>query len=168
MTLASLKTDLATIQKKLASGDYMRDALAGRTDELMSFQYQQLFNGKQSNGEDIRPYYSEDLKPIGYFRSKETAERYSAWKETGIPYPFKANRNPDAPNLYIDGTFHSELGVVLGEDMMVIKGTTNYADGIVAKYGLQTFGLDAQSWGEMLNERGVADDVLTKIIEDIK
>ncbi len=168
MTLASLRTSLESIQKGLAEGRYAKDCLSSREQEIMSFQYQQLFDGKQSNGEDIRPYYSEDLKPMGYFHTKQTAANYAAWKESGISYPFRANRNPDAPNLYIDGTFHSELGVEFGEEALTIKGMTQYATGIVAKYGLQTFGLSAQSWGEMLNERGVAEEILTKIIEDIK
>ena len=165
MTFASLKQSLADIQKGLQSGAYAKHALEGRRDEVMVFQHQQLFNGKQSNGENIRPYYSEDLKPQGYFRSKDSAERYAAWKQVGV---VRGNRDPDAPNLYINGKFHDELGVELGENTITIKGFTPYAAQIVDKYGIATFGLTAQSWGEMLNQRGMAQEIMDAIIQDIR
>lgn len=167
MTLQRLITNLKSVEEGLQRGKFVREALIPRADEIMTFQYQQLFEGKASNGEDIRPYYSEDVKPNGYFRSKESADRYIAWKQTGIPYPFRANRNPDAPNLFITGKFHEELKVDFGSDTMTIKGGTSYADGIVAKYGIGTFGLTAESWGEMINERGVGQDVMNEVIKTI-
>lgn len=167
MTLAGLRNNVKAIRDGIADGSIMRKVLDPRRDEIMTFQYQQLFDGKGSNGEDIRPYYTEDVKPSGYFRSVEEAQAYARWKETGIPYPFKANRNPDAPNLYINGKFHSELDVYLLPDTVVINASTPYAAGIVNKYGLGTFGLTAESWGEMLNERGVAQDVMDYIIQEI-
>lgn len=167
MTLEGLRSSLTTIRDGLADGSIMRRVLDPRRDEIMTFQYQQLFDGKASNGEDIRPYYTEDLKPRGWFHSVETAQAYARWKEEGIPYPFKANRNPDAPNLYINGKFHSELECYLLPDTIVISARTPYAANIVDKYGLGTFGLTAESWGEMINERGVAQDVMNYITNTI-
>ena len=167
MTLQGLRGSLTAIRDGLADGSIMRKVLDPRKDEIMTFQYQQLFDGKASNGEDIRPYYTEDLKPQGWFHSVESAQAYSRWKETGIPYPFKANRNPDAPNLYINGKFHSELECYFLPDTIVIHARTPYANQIVMKYGEGTFGLTAESWGEMLNERGVANDVMKYITNTI-
>lgn len=148
-------------------GSYLRDALSVRESEIMSFQYQQLFEGKASDGEDIRPYYSEDIRPSGYFKSKASAANYAAWKQSGIPYPFKADRNPDAPNLYITGKFHEELGCKFGQDDITIAGNTAYAAQIVAKYGLSTFGLTRENWGSIMRERGVLQEVYDKIINEI-
>ena len=116
-----------------------------------------------ANGEDIRPYYSEDLKPSGYFYSVESAGRYSAWKQNGINYPYSANRNPDAPNLYINGRFHDELGVQFNADTVGIVGTTGYSKGIVAKYGTNTFGLMADNWRTIFVERGAYDELMNEI-----
>lgn len=167
MTIEGLRGKVTAIRDGLADGSILRGILDRRKDEIMTFQYQQLFDGKASNGDDIHPYYTEDLKPRGWFHSIETAQAYSRWKEEGIPYPFKANRNPDAPNLYINGKFHSELECYFLPESIVIQARTPYAAKIVDKYGEGTFGLTADNWGEMINGRGVANDVMNKVISII-
>lgn len=147
-------------------GDFVKDALEPRREEIMRYQYQQLFEGKDNKGNDIRPYYSEDLKPSGYFRSRESADRYAAWKMTGIPYPFRANRNPDAPNLYITGKFHEELEALCGADAVGVVPKTAYAAEIYGKYGAETFGLSGENWSEVLNN-GVYDEVFQRMIDTI-
>ena len=164
MTLGTLLDRAKAVQQGLQSGEYMREALRPREQLIMSHQYQQLFDGKASNGEDIHPFYSEDIKPRGYFRSKESAERYSQWKLTGIPYPYRGNRNPDAPNLYITGKFHEELGVKFLPETIVIGSKTFYAADIVAKYGLGTFGLTGENWSVILQENGAYEDVLQSMV----
>ena len=166
MTLGMLLDKAKAVQQGLQSGEYMREALRPREQLIMQHQYQQLFDGKASNGEDIRPYYSEDVQPRGYFRSRESADRYAQWKLTGIPYPWRGNRNPDAPNLYITGKFHEELGVRFLPDMIVVGAKTHYAANIVAKYGLGTFGLTGDIWGVILRENGVYGDVMQSIINE--
>lgn len=148
----------------LKSGEIIRDAVSRHPDEIMELQKQQLFEGKAASGEDIRPYYSEDIKPRGYFRTPESAANYSAWKRDGISYPYSANRNPDAPNLYINGRFHDELGVQFTSDMVGIIPTTFYASGIVAKYGAETFGLTRANWISLFEDYGV----YYELMDDIK
>lgn len=167
MTLGTLLDKVKAVQQGLQTGEYMREALRPREQLIMSHQYQQLFDGKASNGEDIRPYYTEDIKPRGYFRSRESAERYAQWKLNGIPYPYRADRNPDAPNLYITGKFHEELGVKFLQDTIVIGAKTIYAANIVAKYGLSTFGLTGDNWGVILRENGVYKDILQSMVEEL-
>lgn len=164
MKLAELTQKAKDIRTALEEGTLMRDVLTQREQELMEYQYQQLFEGKSSSGEDMRPYYSEDIQPSGYFRDKFAAERYIEWKLTGIPYPFRADRNPDAPNLFITGKFHEELGVQFLPDAILFTGVTPYADTIVRKYGVGNFGLTAENWGEICNERGAYNEVLQNII----
>ena len=152
-----------SVNEGLQTGSVVRDALVNKGDEILELQREQLFEGKASNGEDIRPYYSEDLKPNGWFHSVESAGRYAAWKKDGISYPYRAERNPDAPNLYINGKFHDELGVQFGTEQVGVVPVTPYASGIVAKYGIRTFGLMASKWAELFENRGAYAELMNQI-----
>lgn len=143
--LDTLLARVQAVQAGLLDGSLIREALASSEQAIIEAQRRQLLAGKDSGGEDIRPFYSEDLKPSGHFYSVESAGRYAAWKQD-LSYPYTVDRNPDAPNLYINGKFHNELGVDLGVDAIGIIGETAYARNIMAKYGQNTFGLNYDSW----------------------
>lgn len=160
--LNNLLEKVKTVESGLTTGESIGDVLVNYGDDIMDLQKYQLFSGIGSDGKDIHPYYSEDLKPTGYFRSKETAKNYSAWKEI-IPYPYQVDRNPDAPNLYINGRFHSELTVEFGAATVGVVPGTSYAERIVAKYGLQTFGLTVWNWNVVMRERGALEQLLNNI-----
>lgn len=161
--LTDLRARVRTVNDGLMTGTLIRDVVIAHPDDILELQRIQLFEGKAASGEDIRPYYSEDLKPNGYFYSVETAGRYADWKLTGINYPYTANRNPDAPNLYINGRFHDELGVQFLADSVGIVPLTPYAAGIVAKYGMNTFGLMAQKWSQLFYEFGAYNELMNFI-----
>lgn len=123
-------------------------------ERMLEEQRAQLLEGKASSGEDLRPYYSEDLKQNGgFFHSAESASRYASWKGGGkgkfkISYPTYPNatpmieRNPDAPNLFITGVFHNDVGFRLYANGMEWFPKTPYASNIFVKYnGEETFGL---------------------------
>jgi len=158
--LTQLLRRVQSVNDGLNTGAFVRDVVMRHEADIMELQKQQLFEGKAANGEDIRPYYSEDLKPGGYFYSVESAGRYAAWKQDGVAYPYTANRNPDAPNLYVNGKFHSELGVEFGADYVLVRGMTSYADNIVNKYGLRTFGLMAENWSRLFAERNGLNELM--------
>lgn len=161
--LEDLRMRVQSVNDGMMSGELVRNAIVGRGPEIMRLQKEQLFEGKASNGQDLRPYYSEDLKPSGYFHSVESAGRYAAWKQTGISYPYTAKgRNPDAPNLYINGRFHDDLGVEFGAQSVAVVGTTSYAKGIVAKYGLRNFGLMPSNWS-VIFKNGAYQDLMNQI-----
>lgn len=160
--LTSLLNSVLRLQQGLDSGAFVKDVVTRHGDDILEQQRIQLLEGKASSGEDIRPYYSEDLKPGGWFHSRQTAANYAAWKQS-ISYPVSVTRNPDAPNLYINGKFHSELGVRFLPDSILIDGETAYAEGIVAKFGLQTFGLMPERWRELFWERGLLDELMDEI-----
>lgn len=147
----------------LQTGELVRNVIVQHPDDILDLQKEQLFSGLASNGQDIRPYYTEDLKPSGYFHSVETAKRYAAWKESGINYPYSANRNPDAPNLYINGRFHDELGVQFNAQTVGIVGTTGYSKEIIAKYGISTFGLMMSNWMAIFTERGAYNELMNDL-----
>ena len=161
--LTDLRARVRTVNDGLMTGTLIRDVVVAHPDDILELQRIQLFEGKAASGEDIRPYYSEDLEPNGYFYSVETAGRYADWKLTGINYPYTANRNPDAPNLFINGRFHDELGVQFLADSVGIVPLTPYAAGIVAKYGMNTFGLMAQKWSQLFYEFGAYNELMNFI-----
>lgn len=138
----------------------LADILSQRTDELLDRQRDQLASGLNSEGTDIVPPYSEDLKPGGYFHSSSAAERYAQWKQTiNVPVYYKqTQRNPDTPNLYVNGRFHSELTVDITDEVL-FHGGTSYAENIVDKFGLMQFGLNEQSWRDFM-ENGVITEIL--------
>lgn len=165
--LNDLRARVQYVNDGLQSGETVRNVVVQHSADIMELQLQQLFSGKASNGQDIRPYYSEDLKPSGYFHTVESAGRYAAWKKDGINYPYQAKRNPDAPNLYINGKFHSELGVQFGPDNVAVVPTTTYAAGIVAKYGINTFGLMKSNWDVIFVQRGGYNELMQIIKQQL-
>lgn len=162
--LNELLARVRSVNDGLQSGSLVRGALLSHPDDILDLQREQLFEGKRPDGEDIRPYYSEDLKPGGYFHSVESAKRYADWKLNGISYPYSARgRNADAPNLYINGRFHDEIGVQFGGDSVGIVPATGYAQNIMAKYGLDSFGLSPERWNEIFENRGAYRELMDGI-----
>jgi len=130
----------------------IREGAQSCEQEILQEQREQLFSGKASSGEDLRPYYSEDLQSSGgYFKNIDSARRYKQWKAE-LTYPSQTERaNLDAPNLYINGKFHLELGMQFDEETMSVEGTTNYAQRIMDKYGWRNFGLMDERWATILD-----------------
>lgn len=158
--LARVRTAAGGIQ----TGTLIGSVIQNHPEDIMSLQREQLLQGKSASGKDIRPYYSEDVKPRGYFNSVESAKRYADWKVTGISYPaYGGARNPDAPNLYISGKFHSELGVQFSLTTVVVAPETTYAATIVAKYGSDTFGLMPENWNRIFYEYGAYNELMNEI-----
>lgn len=124
----------------MLQSEEVRDVCSNHSEDILDMVRIQLLEGKAANGENLRPSYSEDLQPGGFFKSRESAKRYADWKLT-ISYPAQVGRDPDTPNLYINGKFHSELDLKVGDSAMMVDGSTAYADRIMDKYGKQNFGL---------------------------
>ena len=160
--LNDLRGRIAAVNEGLQTGRLVGEVLSTRGADILERQRIQLFEGKASSGEDLRPYYSEDLKPDGYFHSVESAGRYSAWKAS-MSYPYTVERNPDAPNLYINGRFHSELEVQFNADSVGIVPSTSYARGIMEKYVMSSFGLTGENWSAVLVEGGAYDELMENI-----
>lgn len=152
MTLTTLIRNAEMLQSAMDRGIFLQVVLNDRREEIVASQREQLLEGKDSDGNDMRPYYSEDLKPDGWFHSKESAMRYAVWKKTGISYPVDVQRNTDAPNLYINGKFHNDLEARAGSTSVGVYPKTSYAAGIMAKYGMNKFGLTSERWRKVLED----------------
>ena len=162
MTLEALYNNMVEVADNLENGQLVRVVVSQHGDDVIELQQYQLLQGKAANGEDMRPYYSEDLQPAGYFRSTESAKLYADWKQT-LSYPRQAQRNADAPNLYINGKFHNDLVVNFGPQYASIDGATTYGQMIISKYGKDKFGLTAENWNEIMRNRGGYDELLNTI-----
>lgn len=165
MTIQGLLDNARTVQQTLA-GSMMQEVLQGHEADIIDLQKTQLFMGKGSDGRDLHPFYSEDLKPQGYFRTSRSAANYRAWKQE-LSYPKSVERNPDAPNLYITGKFHSELTVRYMGDSVAVTTDTAYAANIMRKYGMGVFGLSMDMWRVLFDERGAKDELIEKMKETL-
>ena len=162
MTIDQLLNNARALQGDMKSGRLTRDVLMRHGEHIIEQQRVQLLMGKGSDGRDLHPFYSEDVKPHGYFRTGAQAKRYAAWKQT-LSYPYTVQRNPDAPNLYITGVFHDDLNVRFSCDAVEIVPDTAYAAKIMAKYGYGIFGLNAQMWGIIWNEFGAKAELINEM-----
>lgn len=137
----------------LDSGAAVIEHLAPMDKRILALQSEQLLEGKRPDGSDIRPYYSEDPYFNEPGRFYHNPDAYKAWKST-LPGGQWNNpkRKEDAPNLYINGRFHSELGCYFEADGILVAGATAYAAGIVGKYGADTFGLSMARWDGLMRE----------------
>lgn len=143
------------LQRQMQDGSLVRGVLRTHEHDIMEQQHIQLLEGKGSDGNDLRPYYTENLQPRGYFKSAQSAANYMAWKET-LQYPYAVTRgNSNAPNLYINGRFFDEMEVKFEADTVGIMPMTGYAATIMGKYGIHRFGLSALKWSVMMYDKGV-------------
>ena len=90
------------------------DAMHENSDNAVESIKEQLWDGKTGKGDDIRPYYSEDP----WFKSRAKAEAYKRWKQAITPNP---KRNPDAPNLFINGWFYNQIMIQKNNDELIIS-----------------------------------------------
>lgn len=161
--LENLLTRVREVNKDIAGGEILKESIIRHKEDILHLQREQLFAGIASDGQYIHPFYSEDVKPKGYFKNRQSAKRYTQWKTT-LSYPASVTRgNDDAPNLYINGKFHSELIADCGEEAITIDGNTVSAKQIISKYGLDTFGLSSENWEKMFSDYGITDELIDKI-----
>lgn len=159
MTTYQLLSNVQKLYEGLKSGAIVRDVIVNHNADILELQKLQLLQGLSASGENMRPYYSEDLQPQGYFKSAESARRYADWKQT-LSYPRQANRYADAPNLYINGKFHNDLVVQFTPAYAKVTGGTTYGKKIIAKYGEDKFGLTMDNWTEIMRNRNGYDELM--------
>ena len=63
MTLTTLIRNAEMLQSAMERGIFLQVVLNDRREDILHEQQVQLLEGKDSDGNDMRPYYSEDLKP---------------------------------------------------------------------------------------------------------
>jgi hypothetical protein len=117
----------------------------------------QLWDGKTGLGKDIRPYYSEDP----FFKTKKQAIGYRNWKNKITKNP---NRNPDAPNLFINGYFYNTIqSQKKGIDLEIFTDNTLGKD--VESGHKDIFLLQEDRWGEIFDKR--IESIQKTILDEI-
>lgn len=165
MSLESFILSLESLPDALPT--LLADELGEHKEAILDAQKEQLFEGKNSDGEDIRPYYSEDT----FFHSKSAAERYAQWKAS-LSYPSRksGSRNADAPNLFINGRLvHDNLEVEFNGNTITIDTRNTEAKRVIEKYGLSTFGLSQDNWDELIRDEqeGILDGLRERVLNHI-
>lgn len=163
--LGGLITAVSEFKDNLS--ELIRESLVDHEDDLLNEQKEQLFEGKASSGDYLRPFYSEDMQASGgYFKDDMGAMKYREWKEK-LTYPTRVVRqNTDAPNLYINGKFHDEIGIDFGSEQMEFVARTSYAGKIMDKYGRGNFGLTDERMREVV-QVDVVDDLIKALKERV-
>lgn len=110
-------------------------AINNTTDEYKDRNLEQMMSGKTKDGSDITPSYLNDP----YFKSRESAQRYSDWKDRIAPY--STGRKKGTPNLFITGVYHSTVKAEVGNDGITMKSTFAEASDIERKYGRGIYGI---------------------------
>lgn len=117
------------------------DSLREVEPDIIISQREQLLEGKTSKGEDLTPSYFDDP----YFKTPESAKRYSDWKDRITPHPL---RKSGTPNLFITGVYHSSIDI----ESFRIQGTGDLAEKIRAKYP-EALGLNPDHLRVLIKEK---------------
>ncbi|MGN6416147.1 MAG: hypothetical protein ACTHMC_01555 [Pseudobacter sp.] len=113
-------------------------------EEMLELNLEQMMEGKTRTGEDITPSYLDDP----YFKSRESAQRYSDWKDEITPNP---KRTPGTPNYYINGMYHGTIKITVNGDKIEFNSDFPGARDIERKSGEIIYGLNAEKREEYIN-----------------
>ena len=97
----------------------VENAIYKNEKEIIQLQKNQIYDGQNNKGEDLRPLYTED----NYFKTPGQARGYIKWKQQIKPNP---RRNPNAPNLYVNGYVHRNI-IIVNESGNIILYIKNFS-----------------------------------------
>jgi len=106
-------------------------------EEMLALNLEQMMEGKTRTGEDITPSYLDDP----FFKSRESAQRYSDWKDKITPNP---KRKKGTPNYYINGTYHDSIEIQINGDSIDFASSYQGAANIEKKTQGKLYGLNAE------------------------
>lgn len=114
---------------------------------------EQLYSGQDGEDAYLSPTYDNDpfFNEEGYWHNR--AKDYKAWKRELTP-PVSGTmlgilpRPDEVPNLFIDGTFYSEIRAQRQGMALVVDPGSGHGPEILAKYGdnILTMGTDAREF----------------------
>lgn len=144
VTIKDYLNNLTKVQEQLP--DVVNDALLSNEAKIVDMNKAQLYDGKTIDDTNITPLYSQD----SFFKTPAQAQGYIKWKQKITP---NGNRNPDAPNLFINGFHYSMIGLLKkGRDIVIgIKSSNALGSSIEAKYD-KIYGLNAEHQAKVNKE----------------
>jgi hypothetical protein len=137
MTLHELQRRLKSFSLEVEVADSVNET----KDEMLNLNRMQLLRGLTKDGDYLSPKYSEDP----FFKSKESAKRYAAWKKK--IEPVKTDRPEDVPNLFIVGVFHGKIDVKANANEYTFTNSASFASGVESKFK-DIYGLTPESKSE--------------------
>src|SRR5690348_16537616 len=117
------------------------EAIEDTATDIIDLNQQQLFSGRLSDGSPVSPTYLEDP----YFKSQESAQRYSDWKDQITP---NENRPRGVPNLFINGRFYESWRIRATATKVTFDSSDPNAPDIEEKFGEKIYGLDDEHMNE--------------------
>lgn len=133
---------VADIIHRIASGfeENAVKCLDEHSQTMVSAVKEQLYSGLDGEGEYLSPTYDEDpfFEEPGTWHHRSNA--YKEWKREITP-PDRSvilnlpPRPESVPNLFIDGTFYSQINATMQGDMLYINPGSGNGSDIVGKYG---------------------------------
>lgn len=121
------------------------DSLFANSAKVISLQQGQLYDGKTNKNQDIRPLYTEDP----FFKTPRQAQAYISWKQRLTP---NSIRNPNAPNLYINGYFFNSLRMFNVAGDVIIRSSAGGEIGKLDDKYKDIFGLYEENKNYVNNE----------------
>ena len=126
--LDDLKKTVAELQKAVNSS--IQESIEQNKQVIKELQTQeQLYQGKNSKGIDIKPAYAESTIKIKRKKGQPT----------------------DRVTLFDKGDFYNSLEVIAGKNDAVIRTVISYSVYLVKRYA-DILGLDEESWTEFINK----------------
>ncbi len=142
--LDNLKRTVAELQKAVNSS--IQESTEQNKQIIKELQTQeQLYQGKDSKGIDIKPAYAQSTIKIKRKKGQPT----------------------DRVTLFDKGDFYNSLEIIAGKNDAVIRTVISYSVFLVNKYA-DILGLDQESWTKFLNKYTIPtiknnfDDIITK------
>jgi hypothetical protein len=129
-------------------------SIVQHSEKVVDLIRSQLWDGKKSDGQNITPSYLDDP----FFKSRKQAEGYRNWKNSITK---NSNRDPDTPNLFINGYFYDTLFV---DSEFFEVGSNGFGIPIIEKYGDATFAIDPNR----SENKETINDIRKSLIEKIK
>lgn len=141
--------------QKINVAKLIGDSLKPFVVDVLSIQKEQMMEGKNIFGENIRPLYSENP----YFKKPGAAQRYAEWKAKITP---NAKRDKDAPNLFINGKFHSSVKSVFGDNEIKVFSDSSLGSKVLSVHK-DVLGLNPEKAGQFAHEK-----VLPELLKNLR
>lgn len=143
VTVLNLLDSFKSIQGQIP--ETIEASLFSNEEKIISIQQGQIYDGKTNQNQDIRPLYTEDP----YFKTPQQAQGYIKWKQRITP---NSSRNPNAPNLFINGYFFNSLRLVKINSDVVVRSLAGGEIGKLDDKYQNLFGLYEENQNKINNE----------------
>lgn len=127
--------------------DFFVQAMDEEKQFILDLNREQLYDGKNNEGQDLHPNYFEDP----FFESPAQAANYSAWKDRITPNP---RRTPGTPNLFINGYYYKSIVIAVDKDGLKFNSPFGEQNDMNAKYGGKLYGLNKENRAVLLQTVG--------------